>query len=320
MDGAVLKLDPFTVQPFAEQPRKRFAGIDNLLASILAVGQSTPILVTRNMDGVEPQRSEGQNCGGRAGYFYRLIDGERRLRACRKGKIPVLAYVADAVTESDRFVRSIAANFCRQDHDAIEISDALVRMRAAGMSQEKISAVFGKSRSWVAQHMSLAHLSPEVREDLKRNIDQKVRGARGRLSFSLAVLLTPLVHEQQGEVLRHIQKKQLSLAAARNYIASFMLDESLRKLVRPGAKLARVRSPSERISSLASAFEHLAALTKRYTAEEISAYPASRRSEIRSHATTIINQLRELLPDLDCTGCKQGSKAVRLQGCEHGPS
>jgi len=67
-----LLLDPFRVKPFADQPRKRFRGIEQLAKSIRLVGQVTPIVVT-------PCRESG--------FDAELVDGERRLQACRMPKI-----------------------------------------------------------------------------------------------------------------------------------------------------------------------------------------------------------------------------------------
>ena len=104
--GMVLRLEPRRVKPFAKNPRKRFRGIPQLAESILAVGQITPIIVAP--------------CG-EGGYDAELVDGERRLRACLLAKVPVTAILDGNGRVADRYVRSVAANFCRQGHDAVEI-------------------------------------------------------------------------------------------------------------------------------------------------------------------------------------------------------
>jgi len=77
-----LILDPQTVKPFTDQPRKRFRGIPQLAESIRLAGQVTPIVVTR----LEPALN---------GYRYELTDGERRLQACLAAGLKVKAVLSD---------------------------------------------------------------------------------------------------------------------------------------------------------------------------------------------------------------------------------
>ena len=109
--GVILKLDPARVKPFADNPRKRFRGIKQLAESIRLIGQVTPIVVTRSREN---------------GFDAELVDGERRLRACLVGKMPVKAVIEGDDKVADRYVRSVAANFCRQGHDAVEIMEAVL--------------------------------------------------------------------------------------------------------------------------------------------------------------------------------------------------
>ena len=104
-------LDPKTISPFSQNPRKRFRGIPQLAAAIKLIGQTTPIEVTA----LNPPIDQ---------YAYELTDGERRLRACSEYNIPILAYVSDAA-DKDKFARSVAANFCRQKHDCVEVAEAI---------------------------------------------------------------------------------------------------------------------------------------------------------------------------------------------------
>ena len=129
------------------------SGIQKLAESIRLVGQVTPIVVSRcNQDGFDAE----------------LVDGERRLRACVMGKMPVKAVIEDVNGDvSSRYVRSVAANFCRQEHDAVEIMEAVVALRDAGRSAEDIAGIFGKTASWVTQYSSLKKLVPDVLNELK---------------------------------------------------------------------------------------------------------------------------------------------------------
>jgi ParB/RepB/Spo0J family partition protein len=207
---STLTLDPFRVKPFAEQPRKRFRGIPQLAESIRLVGQVTPIVVT-------PCEENG--------FDAELVDGERRLQACRLKNMRIKAIIDGAATPAERFALSIAANFCRQPHDCIEISEAVARLKSHGKTAEEIAGIFGKTPAWVYQNASLATLHPDVQEMLKiAGDDQREsriqRRGLGRMTRSIALLLVPLDQQQQLKAARHITKRKLSMAAARNYVLS----------------------------------------------------------------------------------------------------
>jgi ParB/RepB/Spo0J family partition protein len=202
----ILLLDPFRIRPFKDQPRKRFRGIAKLAESIRLVGQVTPILVT-------PCHENG--------FDAELVDGERRLQACRAANLRVKAVTQDDTEGADRFALSIASNFCRQGHDAMEIAEAIRVLRTAGRSAEEIAGIFGKSTPWVYQHAALLELCPEVQAMLARAASDQTRAQirrPGRLTLNLALLLKPLGHARQATVARQIVNKKLSFTAARNYI------------------------------------------------------------------------------------------------------
>ncbi len=203
--GYIVELDPSRVKPFADQPRKRFLGIAKLAESIRTVGQVTPILVT---DCADPE------------FEAELVDGERRLRACLQGGMKVRAIFDNSKAE-ERHLHSMAANFCRQAHDAVEIMEAVLEVKKSGRTEKQIAAAFGKSVTWVAQHASLQRLSPAVLDELKVTADKRKRAERlkgGRLTFSLALLLVPLPTRQQLSVLGRIKAGKMSLAQARTFV------------------------------------------------------------------------------------------------------
>ena len=192
---------PDRVKPLAGQPRKRFRGIAELAASIAEVGQATPGLVTI--------------LRGDPDHDAQLIDGERRLQACLRIGVGFRAEVtagvgALAIPPTEVFARSFAANFGKQDHDAIEIAEALEKLRD-GRSIEKIAALAGKSPCWVSQHLSLLKLCPAVRELMYPNEE-----GVPKLTFSIAQLLTPLPAETQLSLAKKIANK--SMAGARRLV------------------------------------------------------------------------------------------------------
>jgi ParB/RepB/Spo0J family partition protein len=203
-------LDPHRIKPFQRQPRKRFRGIKQLAASIEAVGQCTPVTVSP-LAKPEPD------------YDAQLTDGERRLKACQllNRKIRVTWEPCNGEAKGSRFARSVAANFCRQSHDAMEIAEAIRQLRNEGRSAQEIARIFGKHITWVYQHAMLLDLAPEVQKMLCRAAeDETKRQTRrpGRLTSGLAILLAPLSHAQQAKVAGDIAKKKLTFTAAREHI------------------------------------------------------------------------------------------------------
>jgi ParB/RepB/Spo0J family partition protein len=202
--GRVYLLDSARVKPFALNPRKRFAGIQKLADSIRLVGQITPVVVRRSAD---------------PDFDAELVDGERRLRACLKAGLKVRAiFEAEDATAEAIFERSVAANFCRQPHDTVEVMRAVCAMRALGRSAEEIQAITGRSDCWVYQHLALRKLAPQVLKKLLpvvHGTKTERRQAGKRLSFNNAQLLARLPREVQLELVKLIEERELRNSAAR---------------------------------------------------------------------------------------------------------
>lgn len=239
--------NPYDVQPLPGQIRKRLAGISELAASMKVVGQVTPVLVVE--------------LSGNPQYKAKLVDGERRLAACRMNNMPIKAFIWDGLTDpKEIYALSVAANFGRQTHDPIEISDAIVQFRKDGRKIKEIAQIFGKSIGWVIQFFSLRKLHPLVRgwmlptivangkestqnSDLAANLSTSSRKIRAPLSFQLALLLTSRPKDEQVKDGKEIINRRMSLVEARRYIAG----EN-----RKAGIVTRKRPPSEERGTLFS--------------------------------------------------------------------
>jgi len=242
--GQIVELDPRRVKPFADQPRKRFRGIKQLAESIRLVGQITPVIVT-------PCSEDG--------YDAELIDGERRLRACLLGNMPIKAILESDGDAAERYVRSVAANFCRQGHDAVEILEAVLALKAAGRTVAEIAGIFGKTASWVAQYMQLRKLVPEVLEQLKApgdEVTKSQRRRRGRMTLSVALLLTPMPPQLQVKAMRGIMVGKMSMAEARTFVYKMAAGK--------GKQVGARQSPRERFKSVRSAVDNCYHVVERY--------------------------------------------------------
>lgn len=256
--GGVLILHAASVRPFPGQPRKRFRDIPRLLASIRRAGQITPIIVTPLENG---------------GYRFELTDGERRLRACLEGDIPVRAVLSDG--GQDKFTASVAANFCRQPHDAMEVAAAIRVFRDRGLTQKEIGEIFGKSGCWVSQHESLLKLCPEAQEAIVP------QGKSPLLNFGVALRLVPLDTAAQKKIVTWIKRHKPTKAAARNHI-----DKLLAKTPSLRREQERSRSPADCWSALYKAVNSSLNAFERYEtmphAELAAALDAGRISQRRS--------------------------------------
>ena len=133
---------------------------------------------------------------------WQLIDGERRWRAAEMADIDDLWVSFDpkiygesggnddvlAVSGDDLHAASLTANFCREGHTKMEISNAIARQMAAGRTHEQIADMVGKSESWVEQYRSLQDLHPR----LQQMLDVKDRERKLVLSVALILVKHPV--------------------------------------------------------------------------------------------------------------------------------
>jgi ParB family transcriptional regulator, chromosome partitioning protein len=133
------------------QPRKVFneASIEELARSVREHGIVQPLVVTRTGDG-----------------RYRLIAGERRLRAAqRAGLQTVPAVIKELMKEGDALQIALIENIQREDLNPIEEAGAYHQLHDEfGLTQEEISRRVGKERSTVANFLRLLRLPDTVKK------------------------------------------------------------------------------------------------------------------------------------------------------------
>jgi ParB family transcriptional regulator, chromosome partitioning protein len=131
-----------------KQPRQDFdeASLQELATSIKTHGIIQPLTVAKI-------------AGGR----YRLIAGERRIRASKLAglkEIPV--YVRD-VNDQELLELALLENLQRQDLNAIEIGLSYRRlMEECDLTQEQVAERMGKERSTVTNYIRLLKLPPTI--------------------------------------------------------------------------------------------------------------------------------------------------------------
>src|SRR5205807_1988994 len=113
------------------------------------------------------------------------------------------------VDEDDQFLASVASNFAREGHNAIEVARAIERLLrrkdiaalpSAQQQRQQIADIFGRSFSWVYTHESLLKLHPDVLAMMHPQVPEKER-----LSLQIATTLTSLPKPKQIEIANRIR-------------------------------------------------------------------------------------------------------------------
>jgi len=151
-DGPPLvNLDPRTVAPNPEQPRRSFdpKALTALGDSIRLHGLLHPIVVQRDGDA------------------YRLVAGERRLRAAQLAGVSTIPAIVRPAAESSRHSLEMALteNLVRTDLNPMEEAAAYARLADAfGLTHEAIALRLGRSRSGISNAIRLLNLPAPVQE------------------------------------------------------------------------------------------------------------------------------------------------------------
>lgn len=130
-----------------DQPRSTFDDVtlDELAESIKEFGILQPIIVEETGEG------------------FRLIAGERRLRAARRVGLGTIPAVVREATGTHTLVEAIVENVQRADLSPLEEARAYSRLlEDYGMSQDEIATRVGKSRPTISNTLRLLQLPEEV--------------------------------------------------------------------------------------------------------------------------------------------------------------
>jgi ParB family transcriptional regulator, chromosome partitioning protein len=172
----LISLDPRTVGPNPEQPRRAFEP-DALAAlgdSIRLHGLLHPIVVQRDGDS------------------FSLVAGERRLRAAQLAGISSIPAIVRPAAESSRHQLEMALteNLLRTDLNPMEEAAAYARLADAfGLTHEAIALRLGRSRSGISNAIRLLDLPAPVQEAVA---EQRLTASHAR-----ALLVLPLAADQE---------------------------------------------------------------------------------------------------------------------------
>ena len=169
-EPALVNLDPRVVEPNPEQPRRTFneEELASLAESIRLHGLLHPIVVQRDDNG------------------YRLVAGERRLRAAQRAGVSAIPAIVRSPAESARhwLEAALTENLQRADLNPIEEAAAYGRLADTfGLSHEAIAMRLGRSRSAVTNAIRLLSLPAAVQEAV---VDGRLSAGHGRAILAVA--------------------------------------------------------------------------------------------------------------------------------------
>lgn len=175
------------ITPNPDQPRRRFdqSALDDLAASVKEKGIIQPLIV-------RPKP-------GKQGEFE-IVAGERRWRAAQMAKLHEIPILVREFSDIEVLEVAIIENVQRADLNPVEEAAGYSQlMEKFGHTQEKLSEVLGKSRSYIANAVRLLSLPDEVQTYL----------SEGKLSSGHARAL--ITAEDPVALAREVIKKNLSV-------------------------------------------------------------------------------------------------------------
>lgn len=164
--GRLLPLS--AIDPNPEQPRTQMGDLADLVQSIREKGVLEPILVrpVAVTDGAAASSKGGPSDAGAGGPRYRIIAGERRYRAALEAGLYEVPVIEMEVSEEEALEIALIENLQRRDLTPFEEAEGYrVLGDHHGYTQEGIGKAVGKSRSIVAETLSLLAIPKELREE-----------------------------------------------------------------------------------------------------------------------------------------------------------
>ena len=166
-DENLLTVDLDKLMAREDQPRKIFDddSLKELANSIKADGVIQPIVVRKVDD------------------RYEIIAGERRFRASKLAGLEKVPVVVKNVTDRKARELALVENIQREDLNPIEEAISLkTLMEEYKLTQQELSDIIGKSRSYIANNLRLLNLSDHIKEYLIRG---ELSPSQGRTLLSL---------------------------------------------------------------------------------------------------------------------------------------
>lgn len=135
------------IVPAPDNPRDSMGKLDELIASVRAVGVLQPLVLVR-------QTEVGR---------YMIVCGERRWAAAFEAGLTKLPCIVRDLTETERVEAMLVENLQRSSLSKMEEARAYAQLLKLGYTQNKIARRVGKSQSYICRRLLLLSLPIEVR-------------------------------------------------------------------------------------------------------------------------------------------------------------
>lgn len=218
----ITELELERVAPSSGQPRRDFEdqALKELAASIKSQGVLQPLLVSPAGDG-----------------SYRLIAGERRLRAARIAGLSKVPVIIKKSSPQVSLEQALIENIQRKDLNPIETATALERLQKDfNMTQELLSERLGMERASISQFTRLLRLPDEVKALI---VQGKISMGHGKLLLSLESRAVQI------EAARLIVQGRLSVRQTEGMVKKFLFGRRA-----TSRAIARVRAGEPELSVL----------------------------------------------------------------------
>ncbi|MBI5196617.1 MAG: ParB/RepB/Spo0J family partition protein [Nitrospirae bacterium] len=186
--GVVLELNINKIVPNEYQPRRVFkdAALQELAQSIKEKGIIQPVIVRYGEDGT-----------------YKLIAGERRLRAAKIAGLAVIPALVKEAAPQEAIELALIENIQREDLNPLETAEAFQRLiNEFNLTHDNLSMRVGKDRATVTNYLRILKLPAEIRTWI----------AEGALSIGHAKALLQIEDARvQMDTARRVIKKGLSV-------------------------------------------------------------------------------------------------------------
>ncbi len=155
-ESSVGRLLPLSsLRPNPNQPRTAVGDLSDLVASIRDKGVLEPILV---------RRTESAEVGPQ-GVKFDIVAGERRYRAALEAGLFEIPAIELEVSAEEALEITLIENLQRKDLNAFEEAEGYQALgNLHDYTQEQIAQAVGRSRSSIAESLSLLALPAEIRE------------------------------------------------------------------------------------------------------------------------------------------------------------
>jgi ParB family transcriptional regulator, chromosome partitioning protein len=203
---SILRLPVENIETNPKQPRRDFdeQSLQELASSIKLHDIIQPITVSKLH-----------------GNKYRLISGERRLRAAKiAGLKDIPAYIRQA-NDQELLELALLENLQREDLNAMEVALSYKRMmEELDHTQEQVAERMGKDRSTVTNYLRLLKLPPDIQVAV-RNGDISMGHARALVNVDTI--------DKQLYIFDEIKTKELSVRQTENLVRNLYKEKEGKK-------------------------------------------------------------------------------------------